>query len=242
MNLCYPRRRPAAPAPPRESVAPLRGLSVCCWRRPPRAATVTYDFNDGTLQGWHNRVWDPALNAGAGAWTDLAPNTTDTYPVTLQPPSGDDNVFGNNGTQVDPVGGQTDNHLNTLWLRSPRFTLDASGDLTAQMARGRPTEPPPPTMDRCLMPQTARTGWKGVALRRVSDGAFVLAKPRMSEGDTMVTVTFTAAELAPYVGVICTLDLINSENAAGAGSAWTTFPFRAPYCPRPSLRRPLLPF
>src|ERR1039458_9699579 len=55
---------------------------------PARSATVTYDFNNGTLQGWHNRVWDPALNAGAGAWSDLAPNATDPYPVVLQPPSG----------------------------------------------------------------------------------------------------------------------------------------------------------
>jgi len=42
----------------------------------------------------------------------------------------------------------------------------------------------------------------------------VLAKPRTTTGDTMVTVTFTAAELAPYVGVTCTLDLINSERAS----------------------------
>ena len=45
---------------------------------PARSATLTYDFNNATLQGWHNRVWDPALNAGAGAWFDLVPNTTDT--------------------------------------------------------------------------------------------------------------------------------------------------------------------
>ena len=55
---------------------------------PARAATLTYDFNNGTLQGWHNRVWDLSLNAGAGAWFDLAPNTTDPYPVTLATPFG----------------------------------------------------------------------------------------------------------------------------------------------------------
>ena len=180
---------------------------------PARSATLTYDFNNATLQGWHNRVWDPALNAGAGAWFDLVPNTTDTYPLVLQPPSGDDNVFGNNGTQVDPVGGNNDNHLNTLWLRSPQFTLDASGNLTAQMARGIAHGGAPANEASVSYIANGTTGWKGVALCRVSDGVFVLAKPRTgSEGDTMVTVTFTATELAPYVGVNCTLDLINSEN------------------------------
>ncbi len=54
-------------------------------------------------------------------------------------------------------------------------------------------------------------GWKGVSLRRVSDGVFVLSKPRTSEGDAMETVTFTQTELAPYVGIACTLELINSD-------------------------------
>jgi hypothetical protein len=105
-----------------------------------------------------------------------------------------------------------DNHLNTLWLRSSQFTLDASGNLTVQMARGRVHGSAPANDASVAYSANSSTGWKGVALRRVSDGAFVLAKPRTSEGDTMITVTFTAAELASYVGVNCTLDLINSEN------------------------------
>ena len=105
-----------------------------------------------------------------------------------------------------------DNHLNTLWLRSSQFTLDASGNLTVQMARGRVHGSVPANDASVAYSANSSTGWKGVALRRVSDGAFVLAKPRTSEGDTMITVTFTAAELASYVGVNCTLDLINSEN------------------------------
>jgi hypothetical protein len=176
------------------------------------AATVTYDFNNGTLQGWHNRVWNPALNGGAGAWADLAPNVTDPAPIVLQPPSTDDQVFGNSGTQIDPIGGQNDNHLNTLWLRSPQFVLDASGPLTVQMARGKAHGTAPANDASVSYIANGTTGWKGVMLRRVSDGVFVVAKPRINEGDAMVTVTFSAAELAPYVGVNCTLDLINSEH------------------------------
>jgi Concanavalin A-like lectin/glucanases superfamily len=186
---------------------------------PAWSSTLTYNFNDGTLQGWHNRVWDLSAAGGSGGWVDLDPNVQ-AMPVTInggviQPASGDDNLFGNNGTQVDPVGGQTDNHLNTLWLRSRQFTLDASGDLTVQMARGNANGPAPAndtSVSHIAADASALTGWKGVALRRVSDGAFVLNKPRTDQGDTMITVTFTAAELAPFVGVKCTLDLINSEN------------------------------
>lgn len=186
------------------------------------AATVTFNFSDGTLQGWHNRVWDLSANAGAGGWVDLAPNIQ-TMPAAInggaiQPPSSENNLFGirSGSTQVDPVGGQNDNHLNTLWLRSPQFTLDGSGDLTAQMARGMANGPVPANeaaVSYIAADNTAGTGWKGIILRRVSDGAFLLAKPRTTTGDAMVTVTFSAVELAPYAGVNCTLELINSERA-----------------------------
>ena len=178
-------------------------------------AAISYDFNDGTLQGWHNRVWD----ASAAAWVDLDPNVS-TMPSTInggaiQPPSGNNNLFGvgrGNTTQVDPVGGNTDGHLNTLWLRSPVFYPVTGGDLTVQMARGKAHGSAPANDGSVSYIANSSTGWKGVALRRVSDGVFVLAKPRTSEGDGMQTVTFTEAELTPYAGVACTLDLINSEN------------------------------
>ena len=57
-------------------------------------------------------------------------------------------------------------------------------------------------------------GWKGIALRRVSDGAFVLTKSSTSFDTALQTVTFTEAELAQYVGLDCTLELINSDNGS----------------------------
>ena len=184
---------------------------------PAANAAITYDFNDTTLQGWNNRVWDLSENAGAGGWVDLAPGTWTMDPAinggVIQPPSGNNNLFGirTGSTQVDPVGGSTDWHLNTLWLRSPQFYLDGTGDLTAQMARGRANTTAP--VDDLSVPYAAINGggWKGVALRDITTGVFVLAKPRTNTGDGMVTVTFTAAELAPYVGGGFTLDLINSD-------------------------------
>jgi len=181
---------------------------------PANAQTISYNFNDATLQGWNNRVWDLAQNDGAGGWVDLAPNAT-TLPASInggaiQPPSGENGLFvpGNGAVWVS---GQTDNHLNTLWLRSPRFYLTDSGDLTVQMSRGTAIDADPAS--ESVIPHAAITGggWRGVALRRTSDGVFLLTKPRTgANGDEFRTVTFTAAELEPYVGETCTLELINS--------------------------------
>ena len=180
-----------------------------------RAQALSYDFNDGTLQGWNNRVWN------GSAWIDLAANVT-TY-GSLLPTSTYNSIYGAGGGSVWPNGGNTDGHLNTLWLRSPLFYLTATGDLTVSMAKGQ-AYGPAPANDAAVSyiaqnSASGSTGWKGVALRRVSDGVFVLAKPRTTSGDNWVTVTFTQAELAPYVGIACTLDVINSEKG---GWGWLT--------------------
>jgi hypothetical protein len=59
-------------------------------------------------------------------------------------------------------------------------------------------------------------GWMGVILRRVSDGAFVLAKSK-TEGQSSgyFTMTFTQAELAPLSSIEAyTLELINSDRGS----------------------------
>ena len=183
--------------------------------------SLQYDFNTATLQGWHNRVWDLSANGGSGGWIELAPNAT-TFPATVnggasQPPSVDNGLYGVNEGAAWPTG-NTDYHLNTLWLQSPAFYLDAAADLTVQLGRGVSNAPDP--ANEASVPFAAVTnadsappgGWKGVVLRRVSDGAFLLAKPRTgANGDELRTVTFTAAEMAPFNGVVCTVDLINSD-------------------------------
>jgi hypothetical protein len=184
----------------------------------------TYDFNGGNLQGWQNRVWDLSANGGAGGWIELAPNST-TMPSSvnggvIQPAGAFNTLYGvqNNGAWPNGNLDNADNHNNTLWLRSPAFVLDAVADLTLQLRAGVANAADPAA--EAAVPFAALTntnagppgGWKGVVLRRVSDGAFLLAKPRTgANGDEWRTITFTAAELAPFDGVACTLELINSD-------------------------------
>jgi hypothetical protein len=174
---------------------------------------LTYNFNDATLQGWNNRVWN------GSAWIDLAPNAT-TYAGTLLPASGNNGLFVPLNGSVW-VNGSTDNHLNTLWLRSPQFHLNGTGDLTVQLAKGIAKTTAPANDLAVPFAAIDGGGWKGVALRRVSDGVFVLNKPRdVGNDDTLRTVTFTQAELATLdFNAAYTLELINSDRG---GWGWLT--------------------
>jgi len=181
--------------------------------------SLSYDFNDGTLQGWNNRVWNLAANGGSGGWSDLPPNDTFLGSINggvIQPPSEANGLFVPANGAVW-VSGNTDWHANTLWLRSPAFFLSSAADLTVDLAQGTSRAAEDPT-NESQIPFTAieGAGWKGVALRRVSDGAFLLAKPRTGENGPARTVRFTAEELAPFHGTACTLELIN-YNRGGWG-------------------------
>jgi cell wall assembly regulator SMI1 len=172
----------------------------------PTIRTISYNFDDNSLQGWNNRVWN------GNGWMDLAPNAS-TYSGTLQPASADNGLFAP-GYGAVWVNGNTDNHRNTLWLRSPKFYLNGSGDLTVQLAKGIANTTTAPASDLSVPYAAANGGgWKGVALRRVSDGVFVLTKARTGiNGDNYRTVTFTKAELATLnQSTSYTLELINSD-------------------------------
>ncbi|NCY22542.1 DUF5011 domain-containing protein, partial [bacterium] len=172
--------------------SPLRFLS-------PR---TNYNFDDGTLQGWHNRIWD-----GTG-WTDLPANIFTDSRI-----SGVDGLFIPAGGRVS-VSGNTDTHNNVLWLRSPEFLLTGAGDLTVDLYRGGAVSAAPTNQSEIPASATGMNnwdGWRGVALCRVRDGAYVLVKPRTQWGSDAQTVTFTQEELAPYVnGDLYTLDLLNT--------------------------------
>jgi hypothetical protein len=177
-----------------------------------------FTFNSGTLDGWSNRVWDLAANGGSGGWINLSPNATTLPPGInggeIQPPSPNNGLFATITSQVR-VSGNIDTHLNTHWLRSPAFVLDAVANLTVDLGMGIANTTDP--LDESEIPHEAVTGggWKGIALRRVSDGAFLIAKPRTgANNDVFRTITFTQEELEPFDGIECTLDLINSDRGS----------------------------
>ena len=175
------------------------------------SSTLTYNFDSGTLQGWNNRVWN------GSKWIDLAANAT-TYSGTKYPSVDNFSLFVPLNGLVYHTGND-EFHFNTLWLRSPQFFLNGSGDLSAYLAGGVARDSAPANdlavaYAAIMGPSNASLtggGWKGLALRRVSDGAFVLTKSNVN-GYGSSTVTFSQAELAPYAGTgSYTLDLINAS-------------------------------
>ena len=169
---------------------------------------LVYNFDDGTLQGWYNRVWNGRV------WIDLI-NSPNAFVGTLLPVANTNGLFvpGNNAVWVS---GHTDYHLNTLWLRSPQFYLNGTSNLTVDLAKGIEKTIAP--VNDLVVPFATISdgGWKGVALRRVRDGVFVLSKPRTGvPGDAYRTVTFTREEMSTLdLREAYTLDLINSDNGS----------------------------
>ena len=180
-----------------------------------------FDFDNRTLQGWRNIVWDG--EAGAGKWIELAPNETAVPPALnggqgLIPTSGDNGMFRANSAGIALYSSyNSDNHLNTLWMRSPEFWFPerAACEFSWRWQGGISREPTPPLFVADI-PYAAgtNTGWMGVALRRVRDDKFVLVKPKEAGNSNDFNIRmFTAADLAPFIGdyEAYTLDIINAD-------------------------------
>jgi hypothetical protein len=85
---------------------------------PVRSEPITYGFDDGTLQGWTTVSSDPG-------------NSPDPERYSSGIPSGQDGG-GQGGTTYGVVGtpwGGRDNAHKPLWVRSPQFKIDQSGDV-----------------------------------------------------------------------------------------------------------------
>ncbi len=188
-------------------------------------AALSYTF-DTDLEGWSNRVWDTSANGGSGAWIGLAPDAT-SWTGTLQPADADNGLFssvlqgGNNYAVSNGSLGASnqDTRKNTQWLRSQAFTLDVGGgDLTFDMNRGAGSGTLPATDAGTGIPFAASaTGWNGLALRRVSDGAFVLNVQKTGNSWGFTSYSFTAAQISPYADgtTAYTLDAISAKGTTG---------------------------
>jgi len=128
---------------------------------------------------------------------------------------------------------QRDGNNDPFVIRSPTFVLGDTGDLTFWLQGGVAGGPAPANFSGL-----GGTGFLGLALRDDATGDYVLSAGRPSDGDGYQMVTFSAAQLAPYVGGTFTLDYIDDKwNGWGWGGIDTiTVPIpRAPeIIPEPS--------
>lgn len=117
-----------------------------------------------------------------------------------------------------PEGPNADG-ADTRFGRSPDFFLNNSGPLTVQLAGGQGNLAAP-NLAPSAIPATSIDdgGFAGVALRDVATGTYILSKRRTDNGPSYVNISFSEAELAPYVndGKRYTLDFID-YNKGGWG-------------------------
>ncbi|WP_367870445.1 glycerophosphodiester phosphodiesterase family protein [Luteolibacter sp. Populi] len=174
---------------------------------PAPVSTVDYDFRDGTLQGWSN-IRNSVVGASAfvvdeGIYGDRTPATRGIYKVVHTP-------F---------LAGR-DGYHSTLILRSPGFRLHGLRNyqaITFSLLGGAGGVGSVPASDLLLSDAAEPTGFLGMALRRGSDGAYLLSARRSSagQGHAWQRVVWDAGTLAPALesdaaDETYTLDLIDA--------------------------------
>jgi hypothetical protein len=178
---------------------------------PAPGSTLTYDFEDGTLQGWSQIM-----------------TNNDYSPQYFEVADGGDAQAGARSVKqhlADTWPGFADLAHKTLWVRSPQFKLNGSGNLTFWIFGGGTNAVGAPPANESQVPansvDTANGGWHGLVLRKVATGDFVLIGNRTTSGTTWEQVTFTAAQLAALdQNAVYTLDAIDARN-----NSWGWFNF-----------------
>lgn len=164
-----------------------------------------YTFDESTLQSWTDLTLANS-NTGPRNWAPCPP----AFPGVTQNGSG---AVGQN-----IVGGTQDSSHSTLWMRSPRSKLNGSGSLTVWLRGGTGSTGTPPVNQSAVPANSTSPGFQGIALRKVSNGAFVLTGRKTSAGDDWQQVTFSPAQLAALdTNAVYTLELID---AGRGGWGW----------------------
>jgi GH43 family beta-xylosidase len=168
------------------------------------ATPVTYTFDDG-LQGWTELT---AANSNGG------PRNFALSPASF--PGDAQNGAGAIGQNIQ--GGTQDSSHPTLRLRSPEFSLNGSGNLTAWLKGGTGSGTLAGSAVSALTANSADPGFQGIALRNSTSGQYVLSTRKSSSGDVWQQVSFTASQLAALdQNATYTLDLID---AGHGGWGW----------------------
>ena len=185
------------------------------------SAAIAYNFDDGTLQGWTSE-----MDGGASEIFAVSSDITGDRPTAHQ---GTDKIIPENFAERD-------NMTPTLLLRSAEFTLDGSGDISAYLAGGDAGTAPAFSTD---LPATAIDGggFQGIALRRVSDNAYVFSAGRPGTGADWQQATITQASLdtlsAGFGTEVYTLDFVDSARGGWGWVAMDTVSIAGVAVPEP---------
>ncbi|MCK4999904.1 MAG: PEP-CTERM sorting domain-containing protein [Anaerohalosphaera sp.] len=156
-----------------------------------QAGVVTYNFDDGTLQGWTN-------DAGAGedyvAW-DTAANNNSGRTIAH---SADYMVL-----EAD-YGNRDSGDTAVKILTSPEFMATAGTAIEIWTLGGTGAVATPTWTNYADLPATAGSDFMGAALRRVSDGEYLLFSRRSGSGQSgrtinWLTIGWDASEISTAV-------------------------------------------
>ncbi len=170
------------------------------------AATISYDFTGPSAQGWTNVQ---TSTTGPTAFAAQDTSTAALYDTGALGPTL--HVSRDAATSV------------ALWARSPLFSFDGSGnsaitfDLRGGGADTTTGGAPASSADTTLFSTATTSGWRGMVLRRVSDGAFILNASKATSGDGAESLSFSAAAIngataGDASGSLYSLDLIDSKS------------------------------
>jgi hypothetical protein len=174
-------------------------------------AALEFGFDDATLQGW-------TTVSGSASQQVFAAKTHGPLFNSIPGPQAGSHLVGVNFGYDPMPGSPWDAAHATMWIRSPEFALDGSGNLTTWLTGGNASGWNPvayPMGSVTDVPvDSAVDGFMGIALRRVEDNTFVLVKtmPGDNNAGGWTATTMTQAELAPYAndGKTYTLEFIDS--------------------------------
>jgi hypothetical protein len=177
----------------------------------PGPQPLVFDFDDATLQGWTTLAGDPARQR-------FAAKTHGPLFNSSPGPQDGSHLVGVQLGYDPPIDSPWDAPHQTMWIRSPEFTLDLPDPLTAWLSGGSLTWTPgihPMTHTSHVPADSLPNGFMGLALRQVATGQFVALRGLPENNPSSWTkLTITAEDLAPFVhdGKSYTLDFIDARH------------------------------
>ncbi|MCK4563630.1 MAG: hypothetical protein KAU94_03015, partial [Verrucomicrobia bacterium] len=186
---------------------------------------VTYNFDDGTMQGWVNTVEGGVASNPShfSAREDQGRGGGHSPTYSL--------LHDGDGTWLD---GRDAAH-DTLVVSSPAFTLAGTEEISFYLLGGTGDTSATPTSRETLPTTSANPGIMGVALRRVSDGAYLLYDHRDTgnqysnwEKQGWTTNEVAAAIAGDAPGETYQLDYIDQQDTSWGWTILDTVSIAAP--------------